>query len=167
MTVSLSLAKQHLEYEDDDRDSLITQYIGAAAAWVENYTGKALLQRAIVETFDRFGGFVELSKGPLVSVTSVAYVDTLEAPQSVTGYRVRGSRIFAPVAGWPLIADYSTVTVTYQAGYATTPADLVSAQLLLIGHYFQSREAVNVATSVTELPLAVESLCRPYRALHV
>jgi uncharacterized phiE125 gp8 family phage protein len=161
--VSLALAKQHLEYEDVDRDSLITQYIGAASAWVSNYTGKAMAIGAAVEAFDSFGDYLQLKSGPVISATSIAYIDVNDAPQTVAGFRLLGSKIFPPVGGWPSVADYSPVTVTYQAGYALTPADLVSAQLLLIGHYFANREAVNTGNIVTEIPLAVESLCRHYR----
>lgn len=165
--VSLSLAKQHLEYEDDDRDALIQQYINAAKSWIENYTGKNLGVAAVTQTLDSFGSYIILDRAPFVSLTSVDYIDAQGAPQAVTGARLLNGRIYPPETGWPSVSDYTGVTVTYLAGYATVPADLMSAQLLLIGHYFQSREAVNVATSVTELPLAVESLCRPYRPLQV
>jgi uncharacterized phiE125 gp8 family phage protein len=161
--VALALAKQHLEYEDTDRDSLITQYIAGAADWVENYTGKAMAVREIVNIFDCFVSSLLLPTGPVVSVTSVTYIDVDGAPQTLTGYRVLGSKVYPPVEGWPLTADYSAVTVTYQAGYVATPAALISAQLLLIGHSFANREAVVTGTIVNEVPLAVEALCRPYR----
>lgn len=165
--VSLSLAKQHLEYDGTDRDGLISQYLNAAAAWVENYTGKKLAAGAVVQTVDSFGLFVTLERGPFVSLTGIAYTDTNGAAQTVTGARVRNGRIYAPVAGWPYIADYTAITVTYQAGYLTAPADLDSAQLLMIGHMFANREAVVVGTISQELPLAVEALCRPYRSVLV
>jgi uncharacterized phiE125 gp8 family phage protein len=165
--VSLSLAKQHLEYDGNDRDSLITQYLNAAAAWVENYTGKKLAVGTVVETIDSFGGFIALHRAPFISLTSIAYTGTDDAAQTVTGARARNGRIYAPEEGWPSTADYTPITVTYQAGYATAPADLDSAQLLLIGHYFASREAAVVGTIASEMPLAVEALCRPYRAVQV
>jgi uncharacterized phiE125 gp8 family phage protein len=165
--VSLSLAKQHLEYESDDRDTLITQYIGAATAWVENYTGKKLSLGAVVQSEDCFGDYIQLQSAPFVSLTSIQYIDTDNAPQVVTGAKVLNGRIYAPDGGWPSKADYSPVTVTYQAGYATVPADLVSAELLLIGHWFENREAVNVGNITSELPFAVEAICRPHRALLV
>lgn len=161
--VSLSLAKQHLEYEDTDRDGLITQYIEAAAAWVENYTGKKLAVGPVVQSEDCFGNYIQLQTAPFLSLTSIAYIDTNNAPQTVAGARGLNGRIYAPIGGWPSKADYTLVTVTYQAGYTTVPADLVSAELLLIGHWFENREAVNVGNITSELPLAVEALCRPHR----
>jgi hypothetical protein len=49
--IDLAMAKQHLEYEDDDRDALIQQYIDAAQAWVEDFTGKLLFRRTIPQRF--------------------------------------------------------------------------------------------------------------------
>lgn len=41
--------------------------------------------------------------------------------------------------------------------------DLTTAMLLLIGHWFENREAVVIGTIVAELPMAVEALIAPYR----
>lgn len=114
-----------------------------------------------------FGTYIRPSRAPFVSLTSIEYVDTDDAPQTLTGARVQAGRIYAPVSGWPSLAGYSPVTLTYQAGYETTPADLISAQLLMVGHWFANREAVNVGNITTEVPFAVEALCRPYRELMV
>jgi len=162
--VSLALAKQHLEYEASDRDDLINQYIAAAAAWVENYTGRALTVGAVSDELAEFGTYIVPSRGPFVSLTTIAYVDTDEAAATVTGAKPVSGRIYPPETGWPEIAENTAITVTYQAGYSTAPADLVNAQLLLIGEYFANREAGSAASSVA---MAVESLCRPYRSLIV
>lgn len=165
--LDITLAKQHLEYEDDDRDTLIQQYIDASTAWIEQFTGKLLTVGEVVEMLPSFGTYIRPSRAPFVSLTSIEYVDTDDTPQTLTGTRVQAGRIYAPVSGWPSLADYSPVTLTYQAGYETTPADLISAQLLLVGHWFQSREAANVGNITTEVPFAVEALLRPYRELLV
>lgn len=41
--------------------------------------------------------------------------------------------------------------------------DLTTAMLLLIGHWFENREAVVIGSSAAELPMAVEALISPYR----
>ena len=164
MTVTLALAKQHLEYEDVDRDVLIQQYINAAVLWVEGYTGKKLTVGAVVQTENSFGHFITLNRAPFISLTSVAYTDASNVGQTLTGAKVLNGRIYPPASGWPSVGIYTGVTVTYQAGYVTTPADLVSAELLLIGHWFQNREAATDRPA-QEIDLAVEALCRPYRAM--
>jgi uncharacterized phiE125 gp8 family phage protein len=54
--------------------------------------------------------------------------------------------------------------VTYVAGYGPyeAPEELVQAQLLLIAHWYQNREAVAEGT-FNEIPLAVEALAGPFR----
>ena len=162
--LTLDLVKQHLEYEDDDRNALIAQYMRAAASWVENYTGKALVQREIIQNENCFGRFIQLNRSPFASLTSIEYIDSDSAPQTLTGARVLNGRIYPPVTGWPSVGDYTGIMITYQAGYAETPADLISAQLLLIGHWFANREAANERPAL-QVDLAVESLCDPYRAM--
>ena len=41
------------------------------------------------------------------------------------------------------------------------------AILLLIGHFYANREAVNVGNIVTQMPLAVDALMQPYRRVMV
>ncbi|MCW2485942.1 phage gp6-like head-tail connector protein [Candidatus Symbiopectobacterium sp. NZEC127] len=41
--------------------------------------------------------------------------------------------------------------------------DVQVAMLLLIGHWYENREAVVIGLSVQPLPFAVESLLQPYR----
>ena len=39
MAITLALAKQHLEYDADDRDDLIQSYVDAAAQQIADFTG--------------------------------------------------------------------------------------------------------------------------------
>lgn len=51
-------------------------------------------------------------------------------------------------------------------GYDEYADELVAAELLLIGHFYANREAVNVGSSgssVSEMPFAVEALAGPFR----
>ncbi len=52
--------------------------------------------------------------------------------------------------------------ITGEVDAVNPPADLVAAQLLLIGHYYQNREASGTER-LAEIPLGVDALCRPYR----
>ncbi|HGJ5856244.1 head-tail connector protein [Arsenophonus nasoniae] len=42
-------------------------------------------------------------------------------------------------------------------------ADIETAMLLLIGHWYANREAVVIGESATTMPLAVEELLQPYK----
>lgn len=43
---------------------------------------------------------------------------------------------------------------------------VTTAMLLLIGHWYESREAVVIGSISSELPMAVEALLTPYRHYH-
>lgn len=43
---------------------------------------------------------------------------------------------------------------------------ITTAMLLLIGHWYESREAAVIGTISSELPLAVDALITPYRHYH-
>src|SRR5690606_23360416 len=161
--IDLALAKAQCRVTHNSEDTLLAQYIASAQAWVERYTGLLLVEDTVVDTFTAFGDYLELSRGPFVSLTSVAYVDTAGDDQTVSAARVRDGKIYAPDGGWPTIGDYTTVTVTYVAGYGPyeAPEELVQAQLLLIAHWYQNREAVAEGT-FNEIPLAVEALAGPF-----
>ena len=163
MAVDLTLAKQHLRVLHDDEDALIAQYLAAAIAWVENYTGKLMTRREVEQEAPAFTSYLPLFYGPNPSSLEIAYTDTDDAPQTVTDAKIVQARAY-PASSWPSIADDTPVTLTYTAGYATTPADLDSAVLLLVGEFYDNREAGEAAPAVT---MAVEALCRPYRSLMV
>lgn len=94
----------------------------------------------------------------LVTIDPSKYtVDTTSEPARI-----------APVPGytWPYQQNYipGQVRVTFTAGtygdgveVNTCPQTIVQAILLLIGHFYEHREAVTAGT-LTEMPLAVESL---------
>jgi uncharacterized phiE125 gp8 family phage protein len=63
------------------------------------------------------------------------------------------------------------VAVEYTAGYGDTaadvPAPLRQAMLLMIGHWYEHREAVITGSISTGLPLAARALLAPYRVMLV
>lgn len=169
MAVDLTLAKQHLRVDHSDEDALIAQYLAAAIAWVENYTGKLMTRREVTQEADCFGSYVPLLYGPDPVNLLIDYTDADDASATIADALIKRGRAY-PAASWPTVADNTSIVLTYTAGYTETPADLDSAVLLLVGHYYENREAVVVGSSSmisNPLELAVESLCRPYRALRI
>lgn len=161
--ITLALAKQHCRVDTDEEDALIAQYLAAAVAWVENYTGKKLTRGVVTQEVGAFGSYIPLYWGPQPAALTIAYIDADDMPQTIADAVVNGSRAY-PAASWPTVAENAPVSASYTAGYATTPADLDSAVLLLVGDLYQARET-NQRDAAIEM--AVEALCRPYRALHV
>lgn len=159
--VDLELVKQHLEYEDDDRDDLIEQYIAAAAEWVEGYTNLLLTRRAVTRRFSSDVNHFDIFLGPDAVIDSLKYLDGDLVEQTIdpADYALVDGRIYPastfPEAKFGIVA---TITAGYDEG---PPADLVSAQLLYIGHLFANRETVSEKPH-SEVPMAAKLLCQRY-----
>lgn len=173
MSVNLSLAKSHCRVTSSSEDTIITAYLNAAIAFVENYTRKKLTaSTAVSQTFNRFPpdmngastGFL-LSWGPSPAAVVVSYTDTAGGAQTLTTAggtaRLSGNMVYPALdAEWPEAAENSVVSIAYTVGYATTPADLDAAVLLLVGEYYDNRSAGMASPATTA---AVHSLCEPFR----
>ncbi len=167
--VSLAEAKLHLRVDMTDDDDLITGLITAAREWSEGYQNRAYITQTITLTLDEFPETFELPQAPLISVTSIKYIDTAGVQQTLSTdvYDVDtesepGRVALAYSQCWPTIrGDINSVEVIFQAGYgdagADVPASVKSAMKLLIGHLYEHREMVS-EIKTTEVPMTVKSL---------
>lgn len=116
---------------------------------------------------------ITIPLGPTTSVEQVMYTDDTGATHIVptADYIVdiesSPARI-SPVYGgmWPITINYpGAVKVDFTAGFATTPADLKAALLLLLGHWFENRENVVAGERAVavEVPYTVETILNKYR----
>ena len=174
--VSLDEIKSHCRVDGDDENDYLAGLIDAAVSLLDGYTGtlgKCLMAQSWSQEFDRWKDF-PLCLGPVIALSSIQYFDGSGVAQSLDLQSVRLERRVANVfvclrAGhvWP-DADFSQgpVTVTWQAGYenaAAVPATIKHAIKLMVGHWFESREAVLVGVVASELPMAVDALLSPHR----
>lgn len=176
--VTLAEAKAHLRIVDAADDDYITSLIEAAADKIERDTGHICRARNVTIARDGFADDaqmrVPLNYGPVNSIASVVYdADTgTEETLAAGQYRLRqfaGLTYIIPAFGvtWPATeAIIGAVRVTFNAGYASNddvPDTLRHAALLLIGNWYENREAVNVGGNASEVPLGYEALIRPHR----
>ena len=187
--VTLEEARSQLRVSDSSEDGLIAGYLLAARTLAEERTGRVFVTQTWVETFDehwprhehhshgRRRGIlgrrrIALPRPPLQSVSSITYVDTtgatqtLDPSQYVVG-RYKNIGVIDEAYGvcWPTTrCQVDAISVTYIAGYSDTnpmPETIRQAILLLVGHFYANREAVIGASariSPVELPIGVESL---------
>lgn len=176
--ISLQEAKEHCRIDLDDEDGLLSGYITAARQHVEDVTGRQLITATWALTLDGWPCFIDVPKAPLVTVSSIAYLDTSGTSQTLATNQYRIEAGTGPTAGraritreysvvWPTLRSVgSTVTVTFTAGYGTSgdkvPMPIRQAMLLLIGHWYRNRESVT-GDVVNELPQAFDALIGPYR----
>ena len=107
---------------------------------------------------------------PSTAITSIDYTDTDGNPQTVDSadYELDIRRgLVRPTEGnsWPTAAtSYEPVVVTYVAGYARLPDDLVMAVLLLTGRYYDNRaELEGVAGARFAVPGGAQTIIDRYR----
>lgn len=184
--VSLAEAKAHCRVFIPDDDGLIAGYLLAARQFVETNLRRVLMTQTWEVTFD-YGWpsktwkqeRIELPFSPVQSVVSITYIDSTGATQTLTSdqYKVArtdtGEWVIVPAYGasWPSVRrEMAAVTVRFVCGYGSNPSDVPEpirqAILLLVGHWYENREAINVGNIVTELPLAVDALLFPYRVFY-
>lgn len=174
LVVSLAEAKQHLRIDSTDtsHDAHLPGLILAAQTVCENFLGRYLLTGTRVKRLDSFDEEILLPQ-PLSSVTSIAYLDTADASQTLaaTVYDVDASDETKPCArvelaygqSWPTTLDEKeTITITYVCGWASAasvPEPIRQAVLLEMEDLYEGPE--NGASK--QLNSAVESLLYNYR----
>lgn len=152
----LTSTKRDLEFDENIRDAV--DYLASALR-------RTILPTTLRAYFPTFpdGSVIELHRPPLVSVTSVKYLDTssVEQPLSNSNYIVRtntlvGNVELLPTYSWPSIADHPrAVRVLYVAGYDGTvhqiPHALKRATFFLAHHYSKVKEPTTAESRVTLL----------------
>ena len=84
-------------------------------------------------------------------------------------YATAAQRLVENRTGRTLYATEGEIPVDGVTGEPTDTSalvlddDLTTGMLLLIGHWYENREAVVIGSTATELPMAVEALISPYR----
>lgn len=171
--ISLAEAKAHLRVDDDDPYvSNLPGIITAARQTVEQYLNSSVANQERVLRLDTFTDVVRLPNGPILSVTSIKYIDTdgTEQTISVNDY-VLVYNMIAPAFGlsWPTPRDQpGAITITYQAGMmAGSPLtldreDIKSAIKLVLGDLWNVTEGSIIGAPISVNP-TVERLLNPYR----
>jgi uncharacterized phiE125 gp8 family phage protein len=172
--VTLAEAKIHLRLDPDSvhpEDDLIASLVVAARELIESHTDRALISTVYDFAIDAFpcGWVLTIPKARLSAVGSVKYYDasSVLTTWSSSNYVVRtgdpGGLFLTSTAVWPVTetrpdAVVVRCTIGYGATAATVPSKLKSAILLLVGHWYENREAVVTGTIATNLPHTVDTL---------
>lgn len=169
--VTLTTLKQHLRINHSQQDIYLGGLLLTAREQVEADTWRSLIPITGMTITRR--GFpmgdeaMYLPKPPLISVTSVTYLDNSGTSIAITNYRTDaqhdpGSIEPAFPLPWPASQDGpASVTVVYNCGYqdpASVPASLKHAILLIAAEMYENAEPVKVKENST-----LDRLLRPYR----
>ncbi|MCR4313382.1 MAG: head-tail connector protein [Candidatus Roizmanbacteria bacterium] len=189
--ITTAEAKSHLRVTFSDDDTYIDTLISAARKICEQYTNRAFITQTWRQNEDSFntwntrlntsriyGARIDLKINPVVSVTSVKYYDSSNVQQTLASanYQLDNlgdtAALFEGLtAGFPSIssAKVNPIEIIFVAGYGAAgdvPSDIKHAIKLMISHFYENREGVNVGVALVqqiEMPKVVKALLTPYR----
>lgn len=145
--VTLDEAKARLNIYHTDQDADTQLIIDATLNHVEKYCGARFATQTVTAKCDTFADMARLREAPVQSVTSITYIDTDGATQTLATsvYELRNDDLEASIVKkygqkWPSIQGGSRITLTAVVGYTEAPPAVRHAMLLFIGSGYQFRE---------------------------
>ncbi len=161
--LTVAEAKLFLRVSDSVDDDLIASLVTAARQHAEDYTRRALVAQTWAKSYDGFPEYFVLPKAPLISVSSIKYLDENGDEQTLASDQYR---LYQPTTdpahitpeyggSWPLTQIVrDSVTCEFIAGYVDAedvPADVKTAMKFFIGHMYDNREGGGMPGAVNAL----------------
>jgi hypothetical protein len=156
-------------------DTLLTRLITAASQFIQTWLNRAVASQAYVETRDGDGGQrMVLANTPVTAVEALT-IDGETVPLAI-GRHSRGY-VFSPTTlylqGSRFAPGFQNVTVSYTAGYASTPPEIEQACIELVALRYKERDRIGqisknlagevVAFTQKDMPADVQTLIDQYR----
>lgn len=187
-----SEALAHLRVLSTDEVDTIDALIETSRDYVEGYTGRRLVKQQVSQTLDRFprARALDLYGSPLLSTgllsTGEVRIVVKYWPDGASTHEVFGSSHYIVSDNregnlprltlkrnkqWPTreLRTADAVEIEYWVGFGTgiaaapIPGWARQASLLLIGHWFENREAVVLGSIATTVPLAAKAILDRHR----
>ena len=168
-------AKAHLRLDTAAEDVLIASLILTSRLHIEAALGLALITQSWQLQLDAWpdGNALALPLHPITAVTSVqttAADGTIAVlPPAATLFDPGPpARLIRTGPSWPRItAAANGITIRFTAGFGAAatdvPAPIRRAMLLLVAHWFEHRDPIEIGEPDAAIPKAVHDLLRPYR----
>lgn len=173
--ITLSEAKDHLEIDHTDRDTYITSLVAAASSMLDGYdgmVGKAIGDQRVTVSFREPSdvSHIDLAVYPVKSIVSVTYYDTSNVEQSlnVFDFKLVSDEDYAYIE----VNDNVTMPAAYdradaytfelQCGFSETPEPIKQAVKLIVGHWFNNREAAS-ERSIKAIYFAIDAIVGKYK----
>ena len=174
--VTVSEAKAHLRIDGADEDTLIASLILTSRLHVETALGLALLTQGWRLTLDRWPceKDLELPLRPLQTIDSVRVLPAEGAAAVIAPTNYIADVVSVPPrlvrtgVIWPQPGKAANgIEIDFTAGYGATPASVPApirqALLLLVAHWYERRDPIEVGSPETVVPQAVSELLDLYR----
>jgi uncharacterized phiE125 gp8 family phage protein len=146
--VTLVEVKRQVRVDFDDDDDYLTDLIAAARNHVEKYCGAYQATQTVDVQTDDWCDFSHLPVRPAQSVTSISYIDSAGATQTLATsvYELRADAIILKYGQvWPSVQPGSLITLTAVVGFASVEPAVKHAILLRIADLYENRESAGDA----------------------
>lgn len=183
--VTVSEAKAHLRIDGSAEDILIASLIVTSRLHVEAALGLALISQEWRLTLDKWpekrwskDGAVRFPLRPVRSVEAVTVRDEAGTPEVVApeSYLLDGDaltpRLVPREGSWPAPGQSAGgITIAFEAGMGEeaedVPEPIRHAILLLVAHWYEHRDPMEIGTPGAAIPAAVSELLKPYREVRL
>jgi len=178
--VSLEEVKAHLRIDGDAEDALVASLMLTSRLHIEAALGLALMMQSWTLNLDNWPRKrpVLLPLHPVVSVGEVRILrrDVVPHVLSSDAYQLddasRPARLHVETAA-QLRPDrpLGGIEIDFVAGYGTASADVPApvrqALMMLVAHWYEHRDPIEIGAPVTSVPHNVNRLLNPYRPVRM
>lgn len=175
--VTLAEAKAHLRIDGTADDSLIQSLIVTSRLHIEAALGLALITQSWSYLLDRWpkGQRIALPLRPVASIAHIKlwHLDGSSETLDPSAFLLDGQGNPARLVpyGSRSIADpqrpANGIEIAFAAGFGAAPeavpATIRHALLLLVAHWYEHREPVEIGAALNAVPVMVAELLAPYR----
>lgn len=174
--VTLSEAKAHLRADGTAEDVLISSLILTSRLHIEAALGMALITQSWMLLLDAWpaGVSVSLPIRPVQAITQarVLAADLTPTILAASDYILEGKgippRLVRTGLQWPLPGRAASgIEIAFTAGYGAAgsdvPAPIRHAILMLIAHWYEHRDPIEIGSVDANIPQSVSELLMPYK----
>jgi uncharacterized phiE125 gp8 family phage protein len=178
--LSLNEAKAHLRLETTADDALVTSLIITSRLHIEAALGLALTAQDWTLVLDAWPatGVVNIPMRPVTAVTAVRVRASDGTPSVVPPqtYVFEGAglppRLLPAFGALPNPGRAASgIEIDFTAGYgsaaASVPEPIRQALKLLVAHWYEHREPIEIGSPATAIPAAVSELLKPYSVVRL
>ncbi len=174
--ITVDEAKAHLRVDDTAEDILITSLVLTSRLHIESALGLAMITqnwRLLLDKWPR-DRRVHFPLRPVQTVSEVRVLASDGTPTVVSSdnYIVdvasTPARLVPQQTGWPAPGRPANgIEIDFVAGFGTNstdvPAPLRHALLLLVAHWYEHRDPIEIGSPDVAIPPGVSRLLKPYR----
>lgn len=179
--ITLAEAKAHLRLDTNADDALVQSLIITSRLHIEAALSIALITQSWSWTMDRWPKAMRLVL-PIRPVTAVAHIklwrnDATSETLPLEGFildgqgnpprLIPGSLVSFPEPERPVNGIEIALTVGFGPAPSDVPATIRHALLLLVAHWYEHREPVEIGAAINAIPVMVSELLHPYRRRRV